>query len=207
MLRPLYQENILPNLAYIGGAGELSYWLQQKRIFDHYEQNFPMLVLRNSAMHIDSIALRKINKAGIEFSELFEGQEAMVQNFVKRNSDSHLTFTEEKEHASKIFEQIKEKAIAVDSTLAGAIEAQKAAFVKGIEGIETKIMRAEKRNFETAISQITSVKAKLFPDGTLQERRENFLPLYSQYGSSLLQNLKQEFNPFRKEFLVVVDQD
>ena len=28
IMRPLFQETILPNLCYIGGGGELSYWLQ-----------------------------------------------------------------------------------------------------------------------------------------------------------------------------------
>lgn len=207
MLRPLYQETILPNLAYVGGAGELSYWLQQKRIFDHYGVNFPMLVLRNSAMLVDPNTYRKITKSGIQFSELFDDQETMVQNFIRRTSNSSLSFNEEKEQASVIFESIREKAIDIDPSLSGAIEAHKAAFIKGIEGLETKIMRAEKRKSETAISQITHVKSKLFPDNLLQERRENFLPWYAKDESELLRQLRQEFDPFRREFLIIVDED
>jgi len=205
MLRPLYQETILPNLAYVGGAGELSYWLQQKRIFDHYGVNFPMLVLRNSAMLVDAGTARKISRAGIELKELFEEEEALIQNFVKRNSNNPLSFDSEREEALGIFEAIRGKVTAVDPTLAGAIEAQKAAFVKGLEGIETKVMRAEKRNFETVITQIKSVKAKLFPGNTLQERVDSFLPYYAQYGDELLRLLKQRFDPFRKEFLFIMD--
>ncbi|HXH19103.1 MAG TPA: bacillithiol biosynthesis cysteine-adding enzyme BshC [Chitinophagales bacterium] len=202
MLRPLYQETILPNLAYVGGAGELSYWLQQKKIFDHYSVNFPMLVLRNSALLIDSNTARKIKKAGIELKELFEDEETLIQHFVRRNSNHTLSFDSEREVALGIFEAIREKATAVDPTLAGAIEAQKASFVKGLEGIETKVMRAEKRNFETAVAQIKSVKAKLFPGNVPQERVENFLPWYAQYGGEFFRQLKQHFDPFRKVFLI-----
>jgi uncharacterized protein YllA (UPF0747 family) len=46
ILRGLYQETILPNLAFIGGGGETAYWLQLKDLFDHYKVPFPMLVLR-----------------------------------------------------------------------------------------------------------------------------------------------------------------
>ncbi len=46
IFRPLYQEVVLPNLAFIGGAGELSYWLELKPLFDYHKVNFPMLVMR-----------------------------------------------------------------------------------------------------------------------------------------------------------------
>ncbi|RYF81666.1 MAG: bacillithiol biosynthesis BshC, partial [Chitinophagaceae bacterium] len=48
ILRGIYQETILPNLAFIGGGGELAYWLQLKDLFNHYSVVFPVLVLRNS---------------------------------------------------------------------------------------------------------------------------------------------------------------
>ncbi len=207
MLRPLYQETVLPNLAYVGGAGELSYWLQQKRIFDHYQVNFPMLVLRNSAMIVDSNTARKITRAGVELKELFDEEEKLVQNLVKRNSNNTFGFVSEREQAESMFEGIKQRATEVDPTLAGSIESQKAAFLKGLEGIETKIMRAGKRNFETSINQLRSVKSKLFPGNVLQERVDNFLPYYARAGASFLNELKREFNPFRKEFLFFIDED
>lgn len=202
MLRPLYQEIILPNLAYVGGAGELSYWLQQKKIFDHYLVNFPMLVLRNSAMIIKAGIAKKIDKAGLELADLFDEEEAIIQNFVKRSMNNGIDFTSEKEAVENAFGKIREKVIAVDSTLAGAVEAQKAGFLKGMESIETKVMRAGKRNFETTINQIRNVKVHLFPGNILQERVENFLPYYAQYGPAFLQQLMNEINPFSNEFLI-----
>ena len=53
ILRPLYQEMILPNLAYVGGAGELSYWLQLKGGFDAVKCTYPMIGIRNSVLWID----------------------------------------------------------------------------------------------------------------------------------------------------------
>ena len=53
LLRPLYQETILPNLAYIGGGGELSYWLQLKTIFESANLRFPILIARNSFLLVD----------------------------------------------------------------------------------------------------------------------------------------------------------
>ena len=54
LMRPIYQEFILPNLAYVGGSAEISYWLQLKSLFDYHKISFPILVLRNSFLLLSS---------------------------------------------------------------------------------------------------------------------------------------------------------
>jgi uncharacterized protein YllA (UPF0747 family) len=51
VLRPLYQEMLLPNLAYIGGGAEVAYWFQLKDVFAAYGVPFPIVLLRNSALY------------------------------------------------------------------------------------------------------------------------------------------------------------
>lgn len=59
LLRPLYQEIILPNISYIGGAAECNYWLQLKPTFDFYNIHLPVIWLRDT-IHIDQS--KNINK-------------------------------------------------------------------------------------------------------------------------------------------------
>ena len=66
LLRPLYQETILPNLAYIGGAAEIAYWLQLKKTFDSNNIIFPILVPRNSVLWINNIISNKLSPKEIE---------------------------------------------------------------------------------------------------------------------------------------------
>ena len=61
-MRPLYQESILPNIAYVGGGAEISYWLQLKKVFDHEGIPFPILLLRNSVLLLDKKQDEKIKK-------------------------------------------------------------------------------------------------------------------------------------------------
>ncbi|MDZ4846892.1 MAG: bacillithiol biosynthesis cysteine-adding enzyme BshC [Chitinophagales bacterium] len=200
-LRPLFQEMMLPNLAYIGGAGELSYWFEQKAIFDYFNVNFPMLVLRNSAMLVDANTQKKFEKTGLDWNDFYQDEETLIKNFVKKNSTNTLDFSAEKDKINALFNGIRDKAAAVDVTLTGAVEAQKTAVINSIEGLEKKILKAEKRNFETSTAQIKSVKAKLFPNNNLQERVENFLPYYAAGGKKFIESLKKEFNPFNKQLL------
>ena len=62
IMRPLYQEVILPNLCYIGGGGEMIYWLQLKSNFEAQNVTFPMLLLRNSALVKSEKQAEKLKK-------------------------------------------------------------------------------------------------------------------------------------------------
>ena len=48
ILRGIFQETVLPNILFVGGGGELAYWLELKGIFEHHGVPYPVLVLRNS---------------------------------------------------------------------------------------------------------------------------------------------------------------
>lgn len=47
VLRPIFQEIILPNVAFISGPSELNYWLQLKPIFDYLDLSMPIVFPRN----------------------------------------------------------------------------------------------------------------------------------------------------------------
>ena len=59
LMRPLFQESILPNIAYIGGGAELAYWMQLKTAFEQEEMPFPILLLRNSALLVSEQQIQK----------------------------------------------------------------------------------------------------------------------------------------------------
>ena len=73
VLRPLYQETILPNLAYIGGPSEVPYWLQLKPVFEHYQTTFPILMPRNFALYIPSVSAKRVSRLGLTPEETFSG--------------------------------------------------------------------------------------------------------------------------------------
>ncbi|GIV32524.1 MAG: putative cysteine ligase BshC [Chitinophagales bacterium] len=203
MLRPLYQVSLLPDLAYIGGPGELAYWLQLKGIFDYYRVNFPMLALRNSALILEQNILRKMERNGIAFTELFEDEEKLIQTALARQSDKALDLTWEQEQMERLFDHIRGRTTEVDPTLAGVVEAMAANLRKGLQTLEKKMIRAEKKNQETTVAQIKSIKARLFPNGILQERVESFLPYYALEGHAFIQTLTETMDPLAKQFVVL----
>lgn len=202
VLRPLYQETILPNLAYIGGPSEVPYWLQLKGIFDHYGEQFPLLMPRNFALVINQASQKRIEKLGITVEELFADEVSLRRNYVERNSENSLSLAFEIDDVSEVFQRILKKSLAIDQTMKGAVEAEKSKIISSLENLEKRIKKAEERNQETSVTQLLALKQKLFPDGGLQERKENFLNFYLN-DKDFIKKLLEAFDPIDYSFNII----
>ena len=203
VMRPLYQEIVLPNLAYIGGAAEIVYWLQLKQNFDFYRIDFPVLMLRNSAILTSYDLVARLSRLGLDLKDIFKNTEDLRKEWVKAHSGHVLNLNEELQELDGIFEQIKLRTGKIDQTLIASSEAVKARLHKAMKKLEGKLMKAEKRNHSDALSQIDSVKHKLFPRGGLQERTENFGLFYVKYGKRFIADLVENFKPLDLKFTIL----
>lgn len=199
ILRPLYQEKILPNLAYVGGAGELAYWLQLKPVFEQVEVNMPMLLLRDMAMLLDRKSAKFLEKNAIDKKSLFKNKDLIISNLILSNSSRELSLLKEFEQLELLYDKVLEKALSVDANLGKSILAEKKKSENSLRNAEVKILRAEKRNQDVLVQRVSKIKDKLFPENKLQERYENFLPYYIQYGEDFFDTLLDAFNPLENE--------
>jgi len=203
ILRPLYQELLLPNLAYIGGGGELAYWLERKNQFDAYHIPYPMLIRRNSIQWMDKASAQKLQKFGFDSSAIFEKPEDLQNAYIKNNSGIELSLNEEIAEINKVVDGILEKSNTIDATLAGAVNAERAKIVNMIHGLEAKVVKAQKNKFQTALQQIAGIVQKQMPGGDLQERYENFTPFYLKYGKEWIAYIISLADPMDKRFILV----
>src|SRR5579863_5592774 len=130
ILRGLMQETILPNIAFIGGGGETAYWLELRKLFEHYKVPFPVLVLRNSFLIIEKKWKEKAAKAGLHGKEIFKSEEELLNEFVQNNSKQQLSLHHEIADAEKYYGHIKTFAQKVDNSLIQHVEALKARAIK-----------------------------------------------------------------------------
>ncbi len=202
VLRPLYQEKTLPNIAYVGGAGELSYWMEYKKMFDRHNTFFPILMLRNSILFVDEASSQKIKKLNLSVADFFTETELLIKQYVADLASANNNFEAEEQALKKLYENISNKVAVVDITLKASVDADLQKALNGLKAMEQKLLRAEKQKHETAIAQIKKLKEKLFPDNVLQERAENFMPYYIKNGSSYIEILKENCKPFDGKFIV-----
>jgi bacillithiol synthase len=203
ILRPLFQEVILPNLAYIGGGGELAYWLELKSNFDANNVTFPMLLLRNSVLLVTEKQAQKADKLDLNWEDLFSNQQELFNRKTKLLSDLTIDFSSQKEHLKKQFENLYVIASKTDKSFIGAVKAQETKQIKGLDNLEKRLLKAEKRVLIEKLERITSLQNELFPKQSLQERKANFSEYYLEFGQELIDKLFDNLNPLNQEFTII----
>jgi len=204
IMRPLYQEVILPNLCYIGGGGELAYWLELKSFFEASNVTFPILLLRNSVLLATQKQAEKLDKLHLTWADVFTKQQQLLNKKVQEFSAFQLDFSEQKEVLKQQFDKLTQIAAQTDSSFTGAVQAQQTKQIKGLENLEKKLLRAEKRSHANQLERITLIQNELFPNRSLQERAVNFAEFYLEHDGKLLDKLFKELKPLEQEFNVVV---
>jgi bacillithiol biosynthesis cysteine-adding enzyme BshC len=203
ILRPLYEEVVLPNLCYIGGGGELAYWLQLKSNFEANKVTFPMLLLRNSAVLVNEKQSEKLQKLNLSVKDLFLKQNALITKITKQISEVGIDFTPQKNHLEQQFKDLYKLAEQTDKSFKGAVSAQERKQIKGLEHLEKRLLKAQKRKLNDVLERITELQNELFPNQSLQERTANFSEFYLEYGKHLMPHLIEQLEPLKGEFLIL----
>lgn len=203
LMRPLYQEVVLPNLCYIGGGGEIAYWMQLKNYFDKVKVPFPILLLRNSVQVVSEKQLKKLEKLNISIEEIFLKQNDLIAKKVTENAEENFDFSQQKQFLQEQFTSLKLLAKKTDVSFVGAVNAQEKKQIKGLENLEKRLLRAEKRKQKDLVERITEIQNQLFPNQSLEERQRNFSEYYLEYGEEFIQQLKENLQPLQLEFTVL----
>ncbi|MFM7024315.1 MAG: bacillithiol biosynthesis cysteine-adding enzyme BshC [Flavobacteriales bacterium] len=191
--RPLYQEFILPNVAYVGGPNELAYWLQLKSLFAVHNIPYPQLILRDSFLFITA-GQRKIMQAlGLDLASLFQSAEQLKAQYIQSKTD--LDEATYQKQIDNVYLLIRNEALKVDGSLEGMVDAERAKSLKSLEGLMSRIKKAEKSRRQIDLNKIEKVKNQLFPEGVFQERRVSFLEFYAK-DPSYIDLLLKKANPF-----------
>lgn len=203
LLRSVYQEVTLPNLCYIGGGAEVAYWFQLKDYFQAVAVPFPMILLRNSALLASEKTLRKTKKLNTEVEELFLPQHELMSEHTRKISEIDIDFSNQIEFLKKQFEALYELAEKTDKSFVGAVAAQEKKQLNGLQHLEKRLLKAQKRKFADELHRLKIIQDDLFPNQSLQERHGNFSEFYLVYGNDLLNVLKKELKPLDLEFTVM----
>jgi bacillithiol biosynthesis cysteine-adding enzyme BshC len=204
ILRPLYQEVILPNLCYVGGVGELTYWMQLKGVFEHAGITYPMIQARTSMLWIDAGTAKKMEKNGLLLEDLFEDVEHLKKRFLSEIAGDEINFDELNHHLDQLKVSLNSKITQLDTGLQKYAEAELVRLDKQIESVKEKLTRSVKQQHETLIRSIEQISEKLFPGGGLQERSLNLFTMCPD-GKVFdrIAQLYKSTNPFDPDFVIL----
>jgi bacillithiol biosynthesis cysteine-adding enzyme BshC len=203
IMRPLYQEVVLPNVCYIGGGGEIAYWLELKEYFKKTAIPFPIVLLRNSVQLLSEKQQKKLENLGITHKELFLDQQELLSRKVTENSEIKVDFSEKINFLRNQFSELKQVAKNTDISFIGAVNAQEIKQIKGLENLQKRLLRAEKRRQKELVIRIIDLQNQILPNQGLEERQRNFSEYYLAYGPSFIKVLKEALKPLQLEFTLV----
>jgi bacillithiol biosynthesis cysteine-adding enzyme BshC len=203
ILRPVFQEIILPNVAFIGGGGELAYWLELKKVFETAAVPLPVLVLRNSFLVVNAEYKALALKLCLTVTDLFKPVHVLLKELVTKESALQLDLEKEIVEMKDLYNRLKKISGMIDASLAGHTEALQTKALHKIEGLQKKMFKAEKRKFEIQQRQLDKLKTALFPANGLQERTENIIPFYAKWGKNFIAELYKHSLAFDAEFAVL----
>ena len=201
LLRPLYQETILPNIGYIGGGAEVAYWMQLKTAFQQEKIPFPILILRNSVLFMDDKQNQKRLALGFTLNDLFLEEHQLQKKFVLNHHNADVSLDDEKDIVESLYKSITAKIN--DVGLQNSIKSQQQKQLKYFKQVEDKLLRLAKQKNENSLNQIRKLKLQLFPNNSLQERYDNFIPFYLNSGDNFIEILKNNLNPLNPNFVIL----
>ncbi|KFF02468.1 bacillithiol biosynthesis cysteine-adding enzyme BshC [Flavobacterium reichenbachii] len=203
IMRPLYQEIILPNLCYIGGGGEIAYWLELKSFFDAVNVTFPVILVRNSVLLATEKQVKKADQLGLSWKDLFTKSADLVNAITHKISEFPIDLTPQKEILEKQFQFLYELAQKTDKSFSGAVKAQEVKQKKGLENLEKRLLKAQKRKLHDQLNRVADLQFELFPNNSLQERQANFSEFYLEKGDQLIPLLTQKLRPLESNFSII----
>lgn len=202
ILRPLFQETILPSVAFIGGGGELAYWSELKSIFHHFNTTYPVLIRRNSVLIIDNANNRKLDKIGLTIKDFLHPFEDIQTEYIQNNAEI-LNFTEISDNVEREFDKMKDKIQLYDASLFSRFEADKNQIRNKIEEWEKKLNKQVKQKNSIALNQLENVYEKIYPNDNLQERVESCIYILAAFGPNFVDYLVENLNPLDDKFMAI----
>jgi bacillithiol synthase len=200
LLRPLYQEVILPNLCYIGGSGEIAYWLELKAMFDAAKVTFPVLLLRNSVVIASEKTKKRLTKSGLVWEDLFCSPQELTTRLVSQLSANTIDFGALTEQLKQQFSLLYAQAMNTHPSFLTALKAQESKQIKGLQALEKRFQKAKVKLNQDAVDRILALQNEVFPDQKLLERQTNFSDYYSLHGTYFIELLTKQLDPMSLKF-------
>jgi bacillithiol synthase len=192
LLRPIMSEFLFPTAAFVGGAGELNYFAQTRRIYEYFDVPMPVPHLRLGCTLVEPATSRILDKYHLSPLGLRNPERALTE-WIRARADiaSPALWQELREQVYRPLSELKGRVRAVDPTLETSLEGTLNYMMVRIGKFEKKLVRHLKKAEHLTATQLRRAAGALYPKRDLQERTLNGMSYLSRYGMDLVDTLVQ----------------
>ncbi|MCX8112501.1 MAG: bacillithiol biosynthesis cysteine-adding enzyme BshC [Bacteroidia bacterium] len=197
LLRPVFQEYILPNVAYVAGPGEVRYWLELLPIFQAFEVPMPVIYPRG---HLRVLTAPPPSlPRGLSWRDIWGLSQNRLRTLLAELwGESTLRAIQE---AWLAYRPPIEK-LAEGSYMVRVERELQRLWRKGAERLRRAALKELQNRFQPHISEVLRYREAIEPEGQLQERTLNIHAFSKKQPEEWLRNLMREIRFVSGEFSV-----
>lgn len=203
LLRPVFQESVLPNIAYIGGNAEIMYWLELKDYFSKLKLSFPILIPRNSVLLVQEKTLKKIKKLDLEIGDFYKNFADVTKDLLLTDNEILKYLDKSETELQQHFDELAAKSALTDKSFGDLVDAEKTRQLKSFHRMRKRLLRAEKIKQNEKLQQLSDLFLTVHPGAVWQERVLNFSVFFADYGKEWLQTCYDGINVEKPELSVI----
>ncbi len=203
VMRPIYQETVLPNLAYIGGNAEIMYWLELKDYFAKLQLPFPILIPRNSMLFLKEKTLKKIEKLQLKVDDFFHNFSNITKNKILEDNLILKSLEEKEDLLSKTFSELRAQAECTEKSFGNLVKAEEVRQLKSFSRMKKRLLHAEKVKQSELLERLEKLFLEVHPSKNWQERVFNFSVFFADYGDSWLKLCLDEMEVEQSKLIIV----
>jgi len=205
LLRPICQDYLFPTAFYVAGPSEISYFAQIKPLYEFYNIVQPMVYPRSSATILESSIANSLEKYFVNINDIFIDIENIKKKIISSVEESSVDemFNGISIQMESTFDQLKEKLLDVDKTIADSSNRYRDKILGTINELKSKAEKAQQKKYEVTLRQIDRAAVHLFPNSNLQEREINFIYFINKYGEEFLKKIFEELQINKFEHQII----
>jgi len=201
-LRPLYQETVLPNAAYVGGAGELAYWLQLPEVFRHFAVPYPVVLQRPSVLLVDDAMKQSAQALGLTLDNLLAPQPHLFRKVAEQEG----IWPDTQAHWTKVqnsLEELHHRLTAISPTLGRSVRSLQTDIEHRRQRLERRTLQQLVQTHPRPFQEALRLRARLLgARGEPQERHYSVLA-FSQTPEEIVQQVLAQLDPLKAGLQVV----
>ncbi len=195
LMRPLYQEAILPNVMYTGGWAEIGYWLQLRESFRAFHISFPMILPRMSATCIRPEQEMEMEKFGLDWNDITTPISDLDRKIAGEfwDEDQFRDLTNQPAGKEKAVQEFLER---INPDLTGLASAKRLKNSRHRKDLIRRIIRSLKEKHPKKFNRARALREEIQPEGKVQERILNFTAFPEIGIGELTRLISGHFRPF-----------
>lgn len=199
-VRPVFQELILPNLAYIGGPAECAYWLQLKPVFDAHQQKFPKVVLRFMQAILGKGLKDKVEKMGLIANDLLLPEKELIEKLIELSHP--FAFHEKFEETLELMQEVVDQSRLIDASLGKEFLDAKLKLKDLFKSKSGAIKKGIEQSEQSSIDKLLKLRSRIYPAGVFQERLETLMQLEQIAARPITNEILELIHPINGELLL-----